>query len=94
MTRLAQMEVRVAARRLARLSVFLVGLVAASVQDAIGAQRTHQNSIIDLWTAGKATFGIYAPRPYTKETGEKLAASPLYDFVFLNLEGGYDPAAT
>jgi 2-keto-3-deoxy-L-rhamnonate aldolase RhmA len=40
-----------------------------------------------------------APRPpmqpplYTKEGGEKLAMNPLYDFVFLNLEGAYDPAA-
>src|SRR5688572_26167880 len=36
------------------------------------------------------------PRPkplYTKAGGEKLAANPLYDFVFLNLEGSYDSAA-
>jgi 2-keto-3-deoxy-L-rhamnonate aldolase RhmA len=37
-----------------------------------------------------------APRPkpvYTKAGGEKLAANPLYDYVFLNLEGNYDAAA-
>lgn len=37
-----------------------------------------------------------APRPkplYTKAGGEKLAANPLYDYVFLNLEGNYDPEA-
>lgn len=28
--------------------------------------------------------------PYSREGGEKLAANPLYDFVFLNLEGRYD----
>ena len=34
------------------------------------------------------------PKPlYTKAGGEKLAANPLYDFVFLNLEGAYDSAA-
>lgn len=34
------------------------------------------------------------PKPvYTKEGGEKLAMNPLYDYVFLNLEGSYDPAA-
>lgn len=33
------------------------------------------------------------PPLYTKEGGEKLAMNPLYDFVFLNLEGAYDPAA-
>lgn len=34
------------------------------------------------------------PKPvYTRAGGERLAANPLYDFVFLNLEGSYDPAA-
>ena len=34
------------------------------------------------------------PKPlYTKAGGEKLAANPLYDFVFLNLEGAYDSGA-
>jgi 2-keto-3-deoxy-L-rhamnonate aldolase RhmA len=33
------------------------------------------------------------PAVYTREGGEKLAMNPLYDFVFLNLEGRYDPAA-
>jgi 2-keto-3-deoxy-L-rhamnonate aldolase RhmA len=62
--------------------------------------------VIDLWERGKPAFGIYAPnenagprgqgpRPavYTREGGEKLAMNPLYDFVFLNLEGAYDAAA-
>ncbi len=30
---------------------------------------------------------------YTVEGGRKLAQNPLYDFVFLNLEGGYDTAS-
>lgn len=34
------------------------------------------------------------PKPlYTRAGGEKLAANPLYDYVFLNLEGNYDGAA-
>lgn len=33
------------------------------------------------------------PAVYTTEGGQKLAMSPLYDFVFLNLEGRYDAAA-
>ena len=62
--------------------------------------------VIELWESGKPAFGIYAPnenagprgqgpRPavYTREGGEKLATNPLYDFVFLNLEGSYDAAA-
>jgi len=67
----------------------------------------HENVLIDLWTAGTATFGIFVPneRPltpeqrrsgersapvYTREGGERLAQNPLYDFLFLNLEGRYD----
>jgi 2-keto-3-deoxy-L-rhamnonate aldolase RhmA len=70
------------------------------------AQQPHKNVIIDLWRQGKPAFGIYAPnensgprgetpRPavYTREGGEKLAMNPLYDFVFLNLEGSYDANA-
>jgi hypothetical protein len=34
------------------------------------------------------------PKPlYTKTGGEALAANPLYDYVFLNLEGAYDSEA-
>lgn len=34
-----------------------------------------------------------APPLYTVGGAEKLAMNPLYDYVFLNLEGAYDPAA-
>jgi 2-keto-3-deoxy-L-rhamnonate aldolase RhmA len=40
-----------------------------------------------------AAGGPGATAVYTRAGGEKLAANPLYDFVFLNLEGGYDAAA-
>ena len=63
-------------------------------------------NLVQLWRSGTPAFGIYAPnenaaprgqapRPavYTREGGEKLAMNPLYDFVFLNLEGAYDAAA-
>jgi 2-keto-3-deoxy-L-rhamnonate aldolase RhmA len=33
-----------------------------------------------------------ATPPYSVAGGEQLAANPLYDYVFLNLEGGYDAA--
>ena len=57
--------------------------------------------VLDLWPQGKIAFGVYAPseaergKPpvYTAEGAAKVAANPLYDFVFLNLEGAYDPAA-
>lgn len=33
-----------------------------------------------------------AKPPYSREGAARLAANPLYDYVFLDLEGGYDPA--
>jgi beta-lactamase class D len=71
------------------------------------AARTH--GLAELWAQGKPAFGVYAPNEnpgargsrgqppqpavYTREGGEKLAMNPLYDYVFLNLEGSYDAAA-
>ncbi len=50
--------------------------------------------VLDLWKQGKVAFGVYAPVPlYTVGGGETLAMNPLYDYVFLNLEGAYDSAA-
>ena len=45
-------------------------------------------------TPGTAQAQAPRPRPlYTREGGERLAMNPLYDYVFLNLEGSYDAAA-
>ena len=65
--------------------------------------------VIDLWAAGTAAFGVFVPderprtdrrdgepRPpplYTREGGARLAANPLYDYLFLNLERAYDAQA-
>jgi 2-keto-3-deoxy-L-rhamnonate aldolase RhmA len=57
------------------------------------AQPQRSTVALELWAKGQPAFGVYAPRPYTIETAAKLAANPLYDFVFLNLEGAYDAAA-
>lgn len=77
----------------------IVGLGAAVDLGAQGAR----TAAIDLWRQGKPAFGVFVPnekapppRPtplYTRAGGEKLAANPLYDFVFLNLEGSYDAQA-
>ena len=69
--------------------------------------RTH--GLVELWAQGKPAFGVYAPNEdpgarglrgqppqpavYTAAGAEKLAINPLYDYVFLNLEGRYDAAA-
>ena len=86
-----------------RLAMLLV--VTASVSAPLAAQK-HQNAVIDLWAQGKPAFGVYTPNEnpgprgqppqpavHTREGGEKLAMNPLYDFVFLNLEGSYDTGA-
>jgi 2-keto-3-deoxy-L-rhamnonate aldolase RhmA len=67
-----------------------------------------RHAVLDLWNAGKPAFGVFVPNEnpqpfqrgqppprgiYTKDGGAKLAANPLLDFVFLNLEGSYDPEA-
>ena len=78
--------------------VAVMGLVTATAASAQTRPAT-----LDLWAAGKATFGVFVPDEnpaprgpnrgpavYTKAGGEKLAANPLIDFVFLNLEGHYD----
>jgi len=47
-------------------------------------------------SAGGQRPGGGGPRPkpvYTEAGGETLAANPLYDYLFLNLEGSYDSAA-
>jgi 2-keto-3-deoxy-L-rhamnonate aldolase RhmA len=60
------------------------------------------NPLVRLWSQGTPAFGVFVPNEsptprrataYTREGGEKLAMNPLYDFVFLNLEGTYDAGA-
>ncbi len=43
--------------------------------------------------SGAGTRGQRGPPRYTVEGGRELARNPLLDFVFLNLERNYDPAA-
>jgi 4-hydroxy-2-oxoheptanedioate aldolase len=71
-------------------AALIASLAGSSAPDAQARRRT---AAVDLWAKGQVAFGVYAPRPYTAETAARLAADPLYDFVFLNLEGSYDGAA-
>lgn len=74
-------------------------VAAVVVSLAISAHANAQ--VLDLWPQGKIAFGVYAPSEaergqppkYTPEGAAKVAANPLYDYVFLNLEGAYDAAA-
>lgn len=62
---------------------------------------TANAQVLELWPNGKVAFGVYAPSEaprgvppvYSAEGAARVGANPLYDFVFLNLEGAYDPAA-
>ncbi|MEM7414651.1 MAG: aldolase/citrate lyase family protein [Gemmatimonadota bacterium] len=65
--------------------------------------------LIELWNERQAAFGIFVPSErarddrgpdgerlpplYTAEGAQTLAANPLLDYLFLNLEGAYDPSA-
>jgi hypothetical protein len=69
----------------------------------------HHNPVIASWMQGDPVFGVFAPSEpraagvggpgerlpptYTLEGARILADNPLYDFVFLNLEGSYDTDA-
>ena len=75
-------------------------LVLALVAALVFSAPAHAQ-VLDLWAQGKAAFGVYAPSEsergqpplYTVAGAAKAAANPLYDYVFLNLEGAYDAAA-
>lgn len=78
----------------------------ASTAPILSAPKT---SLVDLWTARTPAFGVYVPSErergavgpdgerlpplYTADGGRALAANPLLDYLFLNLEGSYDPDA-
>jgi beta-lactamase class D len=92
----------------ADLALRVLNTIDVSAQPAQTAPaRTH--GLAELWARGKPAFGVYAPNEnpgrrgergqppqpavYTRAGGETLAMNPLYDYVFLNLEGKYDAAA-
>ena len=66
---------------------------------AFGVYAPNENAPVGRGSGGPGAPGggaLAAPRPkpvYTVGGGEKLAMNPLYDYVFLNLEGSYDPDA-
>lgn len=94
----------------ATVGLAILFIVGAGLLENMKASVHQENTIIDLWSDGVATFGVFVPdeRPreqgrrgqrsgnqrqpplYTAEGGKRLAENPLYDFVFLNLEGSYD----
>ena len=80
---------------------------AASIGPA--ADASARPALLELWAEGTPAFGVFVPSErergavgpdgerlpplYTAEGGARLAANPLLDYVFLNLEGSYDAGA-
>ena len=63
----------------------------ALVPALVGArEQTELPAAIQLWNAGKVAFGVFAPNDAAARTA--AYNSPLYDFLFLNLEQRYDAA--
>lgn len=55
------------------------------------AAQTADQNLVEMWAAGQTAFGQYVTGvPFTVETGRNLAANPLLDFAFLNLEQEYN----
>lgn len=87
----------------------LMAACAGAEEGAPPAAATTPRGVIELWEQGIPAFGVFVPSErergatgpdgerlpplYTVEGGERLAANPLYDYLFLNLEGSYDPEA-
>ena len=76
-----------------------VVLAATLVASSALTQSRRENPLVRLWSQETPAFGVFVPNEsptpreatlYTREGGEKLAMTPLYDFVFLNLEVTYD----
>jgi len=91
--------------RIARTSLVFASF---AVLTACGDPGAEQSTLIRLWAEGTPAFGIFVPSEgergargpdgerlpavYTAEGGARHAANPLLDYLFLNLEHGYDVA--
>jgi 2-keto-3-deoxy-L-rhamnonate aldolase RhmA len=73
--------------------VRILGCALAITLTAATTAVAQTTAAIDLWNQQKVAFGIFVPNDHSEESGKKLAANPLYDFLFLNLEPRFDPAA-
>lgn len=82
------------------------GASSPAAEPAVPAREIDRTTLIDLWSEGLPAFGVFVPNEgepgargpdgerlpprYTAAGAEELAADPLLDYVFLNLEAGYD----
>lgn len=85
------------------------GATAEAGLAATGSLQAERTTLVRLWSEGTPAFGVFVPNErergargpdgerlpplYTSEGGARLADDPLLDYVFLNLEGAWDPTA-
>ncbi|NNF13310.1 MAG: host specificity protein [Gemmatimonadetes bacterium] len=85
------------------------GAEALGVDQRAGTIQAQRATLVGLWSNGTPAFGVFVPSErergargpdgerlpplYTAEGAARLAANPLLDYLFLNLEGSYDPEA-
>ncbi|MEX2527314.1 MAG: aldolase/citrate lyase family protein [Gemmatimonadota bacterium] len=65
---------------------------AAAGADSVAVETSGESGerpgVLALWEADQPAFGVYV----RTEGVEEVVSDPVYDFLFLNLEGEYDPA--
>lgn len=87
----------------------LASAVAVALAALVTLPQPSRTNALALWKQGGSAFGIFVPseRPptatdangrrlpplYTEHGAQSLAANPLLDYLFLNLEGSYDAGA-
>ena len=70
---------------------FAIKRVYQEIEGQLGSAQGPDRNLVELWESGQTAFGQYVTGvPYTVETGRDLAANPLLDYAFLNLEESYD----
>ena len=66
-------------------------VTAAIVTTTASPALAQQSTAVQLWNQQKVAFGVFVPNDEAARTA--AYNNPLYDFLFLNLEPRYDPAA-
>lgn len=70
--------------------------MASLTVDAASAFSGDGSAVVDIWSGGGTTFGVFVPNEdgaYTVEGAAELAQNELLDYLFLDLEGNYDATA-
>lgn len=70
---------------------FAIKRVYQEIEGQLGSAQGPDRDLLGLWESGQTAFGQYVTGvPFTVKTGRDLAANPLLDYAFLNLEENYN----